>query len=81
MPRTLTGSVQHLVVARPMTLNGVAVAVGTVLGRTSPRLVGARVGSLIARGFLKVPGQLPLRSNKDFRAFHVTPGDWKKMDA
>jgi hypothetical protein len=79
--RTLTGTLQHLVVARPAKFNGVALAVGTVLTKGSARLAGARISSLIARGYLKVPGQLPLRSNKDFRAFHITPGDYKKMDA
>ena len=80
MPRTRSGSLKHLVVARPVKLNGVLVTVGTVLKKTSPRLAGARINSLIARGFLKVPDQLPLRSNRDFRAFHISPRDYKKMD-
>lgn len=81
MPRTLTGSVQHLVVARPAKFNGVLLAVGTVLTKGSDRLKGARIDALIGRGFLKVPGILPLRSNRDIRAFHISPGDYKKMDA
>jgi len=81
MARTLTGSLQHLVVARPVKLNGVLVAVGTVLTKGSARLAGARISSLISRGYLRVPGQLPLRSNRDFRAFHLSPSDIRKMDA
>ena len=80
MPRTLTGSVPYLEVAKPLTLHGEELAPGTRLYSDSEQLQGARVSSLISRGFLKVPGQLPLRQNKDFRAFHLTPGDWRSME-
>lgn len=79
MTKRLVGDeVTELEVTRPIKINGTLHAVGEHLTLAVLKVIGRRLDLLISRGYFKVPGQLPLRSNRSFRSFHITPRDWKK---